>query len=48
MIQLNQEKLDKIVAKTVTNKNVHGAVFHIESCDKLSNNKIKIEHIFDF
>lgn len=31
MIQLNQEKLDKIVAKTATNKNVHGSVFHIES-----------------
>lgn len=34
MIQLNQERFDKIVAKTASNKNIHGSVFHIESCDK--------------
>ena len=27
-------KLDKIVAKTAANKNIHGSVFHIESRDK--------------
>lgn len=31
---LKQEILDKIVAQTAKNKNVHGSVFHIESGDK--------------
>lgn len=31
---LKQETLDKIVAQTSKNKNVHGSVFHIESIDK--------------
>lgn len=34
MKQINQETLDKIVAQTAKNKNVHGSVFHIESYDK--------------
>ncbi len=34
MNKLNQETLDKIVAKTTTNKYIHGYVFHIESSDK--------------
>jgi len=36
MKSLNQEALDKIVAKTAKNKNIHGSIFHIESCDKSS------------
>lgn len=31
---LKQETLDKIVAQTAKNKNVHGSVFHIESGDR--------------
>lgn len=31
---LKQETLDKIVAQTVKNKNIHGSVFHIESGDR--------------
>ena len=34
MEHLNQENINKIVAKTTANKNFHGAVFHIESTDK--------------
>lgn len=34
MKSLKQETLDKIVAQTAKNKNVHGSVFHIESGDK--------------
>ena len=34
MKQLNQETLDKIVAKTASLKNIHGSVFHIEAIDK--------------
>lgn len=34
MKHLNQETLNQIVAKTATNKNIHGSVFHIESEDK--------------
>jgi D-alanyl-D-alanine carboxypeptidase len=33
MSPFNQEELDKIVAKTTANKNIHGSVFHIESSD---------------
>lgn len=31
---LKQETLDKIVAQTAKNKNIHGSVFHIESGDR--------------
>jgi D-alanyl-D-alanine carboxypeptidase len=34
MKSLKQETLDKIVAQTAKNKNVHGLVFHIESSDR--------------
>ncbi|MDD2633682.1 MAG: serine hydrolase [Bacteroidales bacterium] len=34
MKKLNQESLDKIVAKTTSIKNIHGAVFHVESRDR--------------
>lgn len=34
MKSLKQETLDKIVAQTAKNKNVHGSVFHIESVDR--------------
>ena len=34
MKSLKQETLDKIVAQTTKNKNVHGSVFHIESSDR--------------
>jgi CubicO group peptidase (beta-lactamase class C family) len=34
MKSLQQETLDKIVAQTAKNKNVHGSVFHIESVDR--------------
>lgn len=34
MKSLKQETLDKIVAQTAKNKNVHGSVFHIESGDR--------------
>jgi D-alanyl-D-alanine carboxypeptidase len=34
MNKLSQETLDKIVAKTFSNKNIHGCVFHVESANK--------------
>jgi len=34
MKSLKQETLDKIVAQTAKNKNVHGSVFHVESGDR--------------
>ena len=34
MKNLNQVILDKIVEQSVSNKNIHGAVFHVESVDK--------------
>lgn len=34
MNRISQATLDKIVAKTISKKNIHGSVFHIESNDK--------------
>ncbi|HMQ07454.1 MAG TPA: serine hydrolase domain-containing protein [Saprospiraceae bacterium] len=34
MKPLNQETLNKLIAQSARNKNIHGSVFHIESSDK--------------